>query len=60
MKTESTTSLAAITILATALALATLCGCKTTQSKTIIETKVPDVWNDTPVQSLSLRMELTR
>tara|TARA_R100000951_G_scaffold28237_1_gene24233 strand:- start:9293 stop:9559 length:267 start_codon:yes stop_codon:yes gene_type:complete len=60
MKTESTTSLAAITILATALALATLCGCNTTKSKTIIETKVPDVWNETPVQSLSLRMELTR
>jgi len=60
MKTESTASLAAITILATALALTTLCGCKTTQSKTIIETKVPDVWNDNPVQSLSLKMELTR
>lgn len=60
MNDETTNSLAAITILATAIALAMLCGCKATQSKTIIETKVPDVWNETPVQSLSLRMELTR
>ena len=60
MKEETTTSLAAITILATALALATLCGCKTTQSKAVIETKVPDVWSETPVQSVSIRMELTR
>tara|TARA_R110002012_G_scaffold20689_4_gene73119 strand:+ start:6277 stop:6549 length:273 start_codon:yes stop_codon:yes gene_type:complete len=60
MKEESTASLVAVTILATALALVTLCGCKTTQSKTIIETKVPDVWDETPVQSVSLRMELSR
>lgn len=62
MKTESTTSLAAITILATALALVTLCGCKSTTSKTVIETKVPNVWamDDQPVQSLAIRMELSR
>ena len=60
MNEESTASLVAVTILATALALFTLCGCRTTRSKTIIETKVPDVWNEKPVQSVSLRMELTR
>lgn len=60
MKTESTTSLTLITILATALAVATLCGCKSTQSKTVIETNVPDVWSDNPVQSVSIKMELTR
>ena len=60
MKDGSTTSLAAITFLATILALVTLCGCKSTQSKTIIETKVPDVWSEQPVQSIAIKMELTR
>ena len=60
MKEESTNSLAAITILAIVITLATFCGCRTTQSKTIIETKVPDVWSETPLQSISVRMELTR
>ena len=60
MKTESTTSLALVTLLATALAVATLCGCQSTKSKTVIETNVPDVWSDNPVQSVSIKMELTR
>jgi len=59
MKDQSTTSLFAITVLAAALAIATFCGCKTTSRKAVIETKVPNVWAEHPIQSVALKMEIT-
>lgn len=58
---EPTASLVAVTFLAAALALATLCGCQGTRSKAIVETKVPDIWAAEGVaQSVSVKIELTR
>jgi|TARA_R110000824_G_scaffold57320_1_gene156067 hypothetical protein len=59
MEDQSTASLVAVTTLATVLALATLCGCKATNKKAVIETKVPNVWASEPVQSIAIRMEMT-
>ena len=59
MKDESTTSLVAVTILAVVLSLITFCGCNATSKKAVIETKVPNVWSEHPIQSVAIKMEVT-
>tara|TARA_R100000951_G_scaffold73774_1_gene62157 strand:- start:1013 stop:1195 length:183 start_codon:yes stop_codon:yes gene_type:complete len=60
MKTESTASLTAITLVAIAMAVATLAGCSSTKQKAVIETKVPNVWDENPTQSLAIKLEITK
>ena len=62
MKDESTSSLAAVTLMATLLALLMLTGCQSSgaRHKAVIETAVPNVWCDNPVQSLAFKVEITR
>ncbi len=58
MKDQSTSSLFFVTALATALAIATFCGCKSSSRKAVIESKVPNVWAEKPIQSVALKMEI--
>lgn len=60
MKTESTTSLVAITFVAVAMAVAMLAGCSSTKQKAVIETTVPNVWDEKPTQSLAIKLEITK
>ena len=62
MRSESTSSLACITIASAGLALLMLVGCRSSGAKhrAVIETNVPNVWEDNPVQSVAIKLEITR
>jgi len=61
-RSESTSSLACITIASAVLTLLMLVGCQSSAAKhkAVIETNVPNVWEDNPVQSVSIKLEITR
>ena len=59
-KSESTSSLVCITIVSAGLALLMLVGCQSSGAKAVIETNVPNVWEDNPVQSVAIKLEITR
>ena len=61
MKNEPTSSLVFITIVSAGLALLMLVGCQSSGgAKAVIETNVPNVWVDNPVQSVAIKLEITR
>lgn len=62
MRSESTSSLVCITIVSAGLALLMLVGCQSSGAKqrAVIETTVPNVWDEHPVQTLALKLEITR
>lgn len=61
-RSESTSSLACITIASAVLTLLMLVGCQSSAAKqrAVIETTVPNVWDEKPVQTLALKLEITR
>jgi hypothetical protein len=62
MRSESTSSLVCITIASAGLALLMLVGCQSSgvEHRAVIETNVPNVWEDNPVQSVAIKLEITR